>query len=242
LDVLATVKVVGAAEEAVIVNVSYLKNKLGRTCEMRKLVTLFFALGAVCFVQAAEQRTYTKSPLLGDTSSFKQDKTDKTMRVYRQKGKKAKDYMKFIVDPVLIYPSTHRGGEKLSPENLQKLAELFQGLLLETLKDGYDVTQAPGPDTLRFRFGIRDMKPGRYFMDGAGVHQIKADTDLAAVTFEMEGIDSLTGERIVAVVREVNNDEVQGSDRQKQVQRVQDVFAEWVRVLRNRLDEANIPQ
>jgi hypothetical protein len=204
---------------------------------------LFLAVCAMAaMAMAVETTVASKSPLLGDYSTFKRDKEDKTMLVYRLKDRKASDYKKFIIDPVLIYPSDHRGGPKYSPENLQETADYFRSLLTEALKSGYEVTSAAGPGVLRLRFGIRDLKPGRYTMDAAGMQTIKPDTKLAEVTFEMEGIDSLTGERIIAIVRDVKSEEVKGADREKQIQRVSDLFSAWVKLLRNRLDQSNIPQ
>lgn len=210
---------------------------------MKKISMLFMAMFAVSAMSmAAETNVDSKSPLLGDYSSFKKDKEDKSMLVYRHKEKKASDYKKFIVDPVMIYPSAHRSGPKYSPENLQETADYFHSLLSDALKGGYEVTTAAGPGVLRLRFGIRDLKPGRYTLDASGAQTIKPDTKLAEVTFEMEGIDSLTGERVIAVVRNVKNEEVKGPDRETQIQHVSDAFGSWVKILRSRLDQSNIPK
>ena len=172
------------------------------------------------------------SPFLGSTKDFKKAEKGKELFVQRNPEKKAVDYKKVIFDPVLIYPSRNARYKQLTQDEIVLLSGEFKKNVEEKFKDTVQIVSVPGPGVLRVRFAMRGLKKGNYYMDEKGDHKIETNSRMAAGTFEMDAIDSLTGERIVALYQSVGNEQFEKSEKEETTQTVQALFSDWVDILK----------
>lgn len=208
---------------------------------MKRTSLFVLAITMAAFISAAPSKEkQMNSPFLGDTKDFKKADFGKNLLWQRHGTKKAVDYEKFIFDPVLIYQSHNSVLPQMSEAELKNLGSLFKKLSQDTFKSSVQIVETPGADVLRVRFAIRGMKPGRYYLDAAGSHEIKPDTKLAAVIFEAEAIDSLTGERVVALVQNISNEQAKNVKREDIETTVQNSFAQWLEMLKQTFRERKL--
>jgi hypothetical protein len=118
-------------------------------------------------------------------------------------------YDSVIIDPVTTVVAT----PGISPAVSDQLAAYLGGSLHSQMSSGLKIVSVPGPTTLRVRTGLTDVIEGR--KDGKPVTTIHPDpkitlsgnlgsaniaTFVSQVSFEGEVVDSVTGERLVALI------------------------------------------
>lgn len=70
-------------------------------------------------------------------------------------------YHRLILDPVVFFFAPDSEYKGMDPQELKKLADAFKQELVESLKRGYPIAKAPGPDVVRIRFAITDLRQNR---------------------------------------------------------------------------------
>jgi len=111
-----------------------------------------------------------------------------------------KNYNKFIVNPVQIRLAPEGLERGIKREQLGELAEYFYDELIKELeKSDYEIAHDPGPGTLLLRIAITDVKPAKRALN---IHPgtIISGMGLGGASAEVEIIDTLTGEIVVAAV------------------------------------------
>lgn len=118
-------------------------------------------------------------------------------------------YDSVIIDPVTTVIAT----PGISPAVSDQLAAYLGGSLHSQMSSGLKIVSVPGPTTLRVRTGLTDVIEGR--KAGQPVTTLHPDpkitltgnlgsaniaTFVSQVSFEGEVVDSVTGERLVALV------------------------------------------
>lgn len=166
---------------------------------------------------------------------------------------------------VFIAPDSKYKGMK--PDDLKALADSFRAAVAEELVGAYRIVDAPGPGVLYLRFATTDLqlKKKKNLLDftpiGAvtnvvpGVKQVKeairnaAIEDLAKrislieVTVEAEVLDSLTGERIAALIEQLGQRKDRESDLEQEAtswDEVDGVVRAFARRLACGLDNARL--
>lgn len=106
-------------------------------------------------------------------------------------------YNKFIVDPVAINLSQEGKDQDIDPEELDKLAKHFRWQIGEQLNKDYSIVRSPGPDVIRIRTSISEVKKGHPLLN---IHPATKLTGagLGGAGAEMELTDSVSGELIAA--------------------------------------------
>jgi hypothetical protein len=198
-----------------------------------KIKTLLIAAALSLSVVAGAEYTLSPSPFLGSLDRFKKADWHKDLYWYRNPKKKAIDYKKMIFDPVLINQSPNTKYRPLSTEEILTLGGMFRDSIVDKFKNDVTIVNDPGDGVLRVRFAIRGLAQRSYYMNDAGTHKVQPDTKLAAGTFEMEGIDSLTGERVVALVQNLGPDNLNNIQKEGVLVTVESAFSDWVDMLRN---------
>ncbi len=79
-------------------------------------------------------------------------------------------------------------------------------------------------------------------MNARGTKIVDRESDIDSASFEMEAIDALTGERVIALFHRFGKESVSGATKQVTRSRVKDLFSDWVNYLVGRLDTAKIPK
>jgi hypothetical protein len=113
-----------------------------------------------------------------------------------------KRYKKVIVEPVEIRFTDDAVAKTKNVEipELQELADFFRNSLIEAVKDNYEVVTEPGPDVLWVKTAIVDVKPVDVVANVISKALFYIPVDLGEAAIEGELADSLTGERLSAIV------------------------------------------
>ena len=165
------------------------------------------ALVVLVFLSGCTSTKLSKSGFLDDYSGLSESEVYKGMWVEHSLTKDIGDYSKFIVDPVIVYFKPRKGAAKYNPKkigvNAEKLAELtsyFHDEMESALSDkGYKVVDRPGEGILRIRLAITDVDANLPILNVYG-YQTVTGIGLGGASMEGEALDSVTHERIVAVV------------------------------------------
>lgn len=120
-------------------------------------------------------------------------------------------YKKIIVDPLVFYMEEDKVKKAIQSNELEKLADDYNGALTNALSDGYPIITRPGPGVMRLRFAITDL--------------VRTDSGFTyIITAEAEILDSQTNERLAAAV-----------DTQESL-KVKEMLNKWARRFRLALD------
>ncbi len=170
-------------------------SKIPRTSSSVTLLSII-----LCGVLLAGCKSKTAhSGFLGDYSGLRASSEHKGALVYKHPNLTLADYDKFMIDPILVHFAPNAKGTAIDPAKVKKVADYAAEQLRESLSKRYKVVSAPGPGVLRLRVALTDIKKTIPAMN------ILPQTKLSGVgvggaSMEAEGIDSQSGERVLAVV------------------------------------------
>lgn len=168
---------------------------------------------------------------------FRPDSEDESVLVYRNPHFDITRYSKFIVAPVKIYSNE---SSRLSPTEEAALADGFRRELISSLENGYMVVESSDTETLILNTAIQDIQPAHVELDEDRFLVLRLDTLLARVAMELEGLDSVTGERVFGLIHKLEQKKYAGKDPAERLLNIQTAFGEWTRSLRTRFDKAKI--
>jgi len=152
-----------------------------------------------------------------------------------------------MFERVLVSLNPAAQQREIDPAVLVEMTKYYQKALYDAVKDGYEVVDQPGPDVLWVRAAITDVVPSNptantlssivpvgLVVAGAAKTTTDANMGTGEAASEIEVLDSLSKERLVAAV-----DRRQGGKaafRGKWVD-TQQAFDFWAKRFRERLDE-----
>jgi len=164
---------------------------------MKKTV-ITLVCGCIIFLVSG-CKTTQYSGFLEDYSGFVKSEKISGAEVYVNPNKNLADYNSYLVKPVVVHFAPDSKGVSVNPDTLDELTNYFHDKLVEQISSKYTVVKTPDKDTLVIKTAITDLKaaipalnihPGTK-LSGAG---------LGGASVEAEGVDSETGERVVAFV------------------------------------------
>jgi hypothetical protein len=203
---------------------------------------LSFILGVFLFTACASNKPAKPSGFLKDYSGFKPIPEDPSMLYYERPNVDWKKYTKLMIDPVTVYYGRASKVQPIKPEELKKLADYFRSEAIEAVKDAYPVVDKPGPDVLRIRAAITDLKSANPWMNLAATAAVFMPVDMGGAAMEAEFIDSQTGERLAGVVDRKGGSPINLGDftgAYTEWGHAKSAFKEWAKLLRDALDEAH---
>lgn len=140
-----------------------------------------------------------QSGFLRDYSQLEPDPAFGSALRYANPSKKLQQYRMFIIDPVMIHFAPHAEGAAIDPTELKKLTDYFRDEAVKALSKKYQVVNSAGPGVLRIRAAITDIKKTNVAFNIEP--RLKAlGLGLGGASMEAEALDSVSGERIIAVV------------------------------------------
>lgn len=173
--------------------------------------------------------------------------------VYLKEGVNFKKYNKVMMEKVVFYLSHDAEYKGIDPDDLKKLADAFHEAVTEALGSAYPLVDTLGPDVMRIRLAITNMEPSKPGLNlvvtampgGFGVKALKqvatgSHSFIGDTSMEAEILDSLTNERIAAVIdsRE-KGDKFRVTEGLTRWGDVKDVFKFWAKRIRMWLDETH---
>ncbi len=210
----------------------------GTLCLVIVVLVGFGSLGEV----RAQSKRY--SGFLGDYSKLKKSRKLKGAMSYENPSKSLKEYDKFIIDPVVVHFAPNAKGIGVDPLKVKQVADYLHREMWQALSIRYQVVNTPGPDVLRLRVAITDIKttvpimnihPGTKLL-GQGI-----GLGLGGASMEGEAVDSQTGERVLAVVdsRRGGFNPLPSRAAIDTVAHAKEVMRHWVKRFVSRVDKAH---
>ena len=157
-------------------------------------------------------------------------------------------YNKLMVDSVVFYYAENSEDKGIDPEQMRELSDAFNLELVNALKDKYPIVADPGPDVVRLRIALTDVKKSKPVLSavtsvvpvGLAISLVKKGTagswtGSGATSAEMEALDSMTSE-VILVARD---EQTAGfTERFSKLGSAKDAFKFWAERIRKFMDEA----
>ena len=123
-------------------------------------------------------------------------------------------YNKIMLDSVIFYFADDSENKGIDANDMKKLADACNQQIVNVLKSSYPIVAEPGPDVLRLRFAITDLKQSRPVLSaitsvvpvGLGISIIKKGaagswSGSGATSAELMALDSMTND-VIAVAQD----------------------------------------
>jgi hypothetical protein len=199
-------------------------------------------------------RTVKQSGFLGDYSQLHKGKEGQARLVYFNPAADFKRYTKILFDPITIYAAEKSALAKLPEEDLQACVNYLDAAVRDALSPEYTFVEAAGPDVLRLRIAITEIKGANVAMNtvstimpvGLALSSVKkvatgTHSGVGLTSIEMELKDSESGERLAAAVDGRSGKKISGKmDKFDKYAAVNDAFDYWAKRLEQRLSEARL--
>lgn len=150
-------------------------------------------------------------------------------------------YPSIMVDPVTIMMDTDdekiRTAAEVTPEEREELAKRFRSKLTEALKEGYSVTDKPGPGVLLCQIALTRLKPVNPALNITATVVIGWPLDAANAVLEARFKDALTGEVLAEWVSVQKGSLMNITGVWTRWGQVDQAFEAWAKFLRTGMDE-----
>ncbi len=189
------------------------------------------------------------SGFLGDYSQLHRGRSGQAEFTYLDRNVDLGKYQRAILDPVQLWAANTKTSalSKLSQEDQQLLVNYLYVSLHDALMRDYIIVNEPGPDVMRIRCAITEARATSPVKDllstvtpaGLGISYAKrlvvgTHSAVGVVSIEGELLDSVTGQRIAAVVdRRAGTKSLLGKP--TRWGDVQDAFSFWARRMQTNL-------
>lgn len=218
---------------------------------MKKNIMRFWILLAATLLlagcAASGMKTVEKTGFLANYDQLVAGGDDRSVLAYIKPGADFKPYNKLMFERIVVLLADSAETRAIDPTMMKELTDYYQNALFNAVKNGYEIVDQPGPDVLRVRVAITEMKPSNPTMNtlstivpvglvAAGATKAVSGDNLGTgeAGTEIEMLDSLTGERLAAAV-----DRRQGGKGmfRGKWEDTKEAFDFWAKRFRQRLDE-----
>ncbi len=185
---------------------------------MKKAVQIFMIsiIGLMLTVSAGFAAKKKYSGFLGDYyKNLEPGPKDGAKERWLKPGVDPTRYNKFMIDSVVFYYADDSEDKGIDVEEMKELADAFNQELINALKDKYPIVAEPGPDVLRLKVAITNVKkssPGRSAISsivpiGLGISIIKKGatgswSGSGGANAEFMALDSVSNEVLAVAVDE----------------------------------------
>jgi hypothetical protein len=162
-----------------------------------------------------QTRSVEPSGFLKNVSQLEEGGDDEALLVYFNPSADWARYDKIILEPVTVWRNENFDPDEISKEDLQRLVDALYIAVKDQLAKDYQIVDRSGPGVLRMRVAITEADDSVVVMDtitnilpiGIGINLVtKGITGTSAfvgeVAIEAEILDSLTNERLAALIDE----------------------------------------
>ncbi len=215
-----------------------------------KILMLLVLCGFV--IAGCKSQNVNHSGFLGDYALLQPGPADGADWRYIKPEVDFSRYDKVMVDHVVFYFKKDAKYQGIHPEELQELADAFHQALTDALKGAYPIVENPGPDVLRLRAAITDLKPSNPGLNtvtsiipvGLAISHIKkgvtgTHANVGAATIEAEVLDSATNTRLALAVDRKAGEKYKVISGMDKWGHSKGAFKFWAQRLRHWLDEVH---
>lgn len=146
----------------------YYSTMLRRVCSVLLMVALFTSAGCA---QTKQARTVERLGFLKDLYPKMvegDEQAGESLLIYRNPRVAQippQTYKKFMLDPVLVFRGPHSKMEGISQDQAQLMADTFYALIYQEVSKDYQMTDKPGPDTIRAQVAITHLEESWPMLD-----------------------------------------------------------------------------
>jgi hypothetical protein len=118
---------------------------------MKIIKILCLCYGIFFLAACATNQSSTGTTDLPFSEKLQSHPQDARALLYRNEAAPKKQYSKFIIEPVQIYPGENHGFGDLPKEDLEMMADFILQEMKRVLGEKYTIVDRQGPDTLRIK-------------------------------------------------------------------------------------------
>jgi hypothetical protein len=161
---------------------------------------LLASLVAVVVLAGCASTPPPRSGFLVDYPDLKPDPGNPQLLWWEKPDFDWKRYHKLMIDPVVMYYDPKAKNQEIRPDDLNRLADAFRDVVIAELGNSYPVVNTPGRDVLRVRAAITEIIPASLAVNVVTTLVAFVPLDMGGAAIEAEFIDSMTNERVAAMV------------------------------------------
>lgn len=199
----------------------------------------------------------SNSGFLGNYDGFKERPWSDGARVYLRPGKDLHDlkkYNKLMLTPVEVWHAKGSEYKGVNPQELKYITDSFTKKLKAAFEPDYPFVTQPGPDVLVIRMaltGLEKKSPERSALGYIPIALLISASQKAVdsaqgeeeivyrAALEAEGYDSVSGDRVVAVIDQRISDETDVKKGGSNVRVLDETLDYWVKRFRRNWDKAH---
>ncbi len=212
-----------------------------------KILIVVFSLLLMIGCAGTTPKDMPRSGFLTDYSGFHFDPMEAADWIYINTETDFKAYDKLMIHHVTYFFKEDTEYRGIQSDQLNELTEIIHSALLMALSDVYTITDKAGKGTIRLRLAVTDLVPSKpvagtvttvissIVAEGSPRKEVKAYIDTKSISIEAELLDSLTNERLAAVI---DQKVAQKHNLGKSVQKwghAKEMFEQWTQTFRRRI-------
>ncbi len=192
------------------------------------------------------------SGFLGNYADLKPGPKGGPDLIYVKPGADFSRYHKVMLDKVVLYLTKEAQKRGIQPDELKALADAFEKELVAQLSPAYPLVTSPGPDVLRIRIAITDVKPSRPGLGTVGAvlpvgmaanlvsnAATGSSLNVGSATIEAEFLDSSSGEVLGKLVDRETGSTYDTATLKGEWGHTKKAFHDWAVRLRKWLDRVH---
>lgn len=109
-------------------------------------------------------------------------------------------YKHVMIDPIAVVGDAAGGKNAINHDEFHELHNYFLASVTEKLAPEFAIVKEPGPDVLRIRPAITRIDRANPLLNVVTTAAVFAPLDMGGASIEVEFLDSMTGERLAAMV------------------------------------------
>jgi hypothetical protein len=191
----------------------------------------------LCGISAC-QPTAQYSGFLSDYSQLRPSRVAKNALDYRNPRISLLSYKKFLLEPYRVHFAANAEGISIDPAQLKNLVEYFRNETIKALSKRYRVVDRPGSGVARIRVAITSITKTRPVANNLPQGKLLG-VGLGGASMEAEAFDSVTGERLLAIVETGVGKHFSFSDATSRYGHAKQVMRQWIDRFIRRLDLAH---
>lgn len=161
---------------------------------------LLVSLVAVGVLAGCASTPPPRSGFLVDYPDLKPDPGNPQLLWWERPDFDWKRYHRLMIDPVVMYYDPKAKNQEIRPDDLKQLADEFRDVVIAELGKNFPVVNTPGEDVLRIRAAITEIIPASPALNVVTTLVAFVPLDMGGAAIEAEFIDSMTNERVAAMV------------------------------------------
>lgn len=199
----------------------------------------------------ASSQTSKEAPsgFLTNYPPFQPGPADGVDKLYTKPGMDLSKFNRVMVEEVQFYLKKSAADQGIQASELKELSDTFHRAVFDALGNAYPVVTEPGADVLRIRLAITDIETSNPAVSGittvlpvglaislAKKATTGAHTGVGGASMEVEFLDSMNNERLVAAIDTFDGSKMSGFSK---LGATKDAFEFWAKRLRVTLDKAH---